>query len=72
MIRVVGRTFVGHARSRVEDVTKESAANLRGYIDCKLPLYHFCSGPMLGLVDEEVVALECSKRETSSVKDLRK
>ena len=44
-------------------------------IDCKLPLYHMnydLFWTYAGLVDEEVVALECSKRETSSVKDMRK
>ena len=30
LIRVVGRIFVGHAESRVGDVTEESAANLHG------------------------------------------
>ena len=30
LIRVVGRIFVGHAPSRVGDVTEESAANLHG------------------------------------------
>ena len=40
-------------------------------IDSKLPLHHIYSGHMISLVDEEVVALECSKQETSSMKDFR-
>ena len=39
-------------------------------IDGKLPLYHIYSGRMMSFAVEEVVALECSKQETPSMKDL--
>ena len=39
-------------------------------IDSKIPLYHINSGHMMSLADEEVIALECSKQETPSMKEL--
>ena len=57
--------------SRERETSPRRVLQTYAGIDSKLPLYHINSGHMMSLADEEVFALECSRQETPSMKDLR-